>query len=155
MHTFIHCHSHIYTFFPHTFIHFALVHIHSMFTFNIIHTICMSEDNVCMQEKNACMCERKYSGNGRSMVETEGRSFSCCDWLRRSSRAGSCSGLRISNQHNMMEGDESRRLQQALGVFRKILSTPETVTSLSSSLERQRTGSQAQEQHVTNNVSQS
>ena len=65
----------------------------------------MSEDNICMQEKNACMCERKYSGNGRSMVETEGRSLSRCDWLRRSSGAGSCSEFQI--QINMMEGDES------------------------------------------------
>ncbi|XP_034088601.1 G2/M phase-specific E3 ubiquitin-protein ligase-like isoform X2 [Gymnodraco acuticeps] len=89
------------------------------------------------------------------MVETEGRSFLRCDWLRRSSGAGSCSELLISNQHNMMEGDESRRLQQALGVLRNILSTPETVTSLSSSLERQRTGSQAQEQHVSHSAVES
>ena len=35
-----------------------------------------------MKEKNVCMCERKYSGNGRSIVETEGMSLSRCDWLR-------------------------------------------------------------------------
>ena len=64
------------------FIHFALMHIHSMFTFNIINNICMYEDNkcmqetnvcmyednICMQEKNTCMCERKYSGNGRQVI---------------------------------------------------------------------------------------
>ena len=64
----------------------------------------MSEDNICMQEKNACMWEIKYCGNGRSIVETEGRSLSRCGWLRRSSGAGS-SELLI--QINMMEGDES------------------------------------------------
>ncbi|XP_061584191.1 G2/M phase-specific E3 ubiquitin-protein ligase-like [Cololabis saira] len=39
--------------------------------------------------------------------------------------------------------DETRVLQQAIGVLTNILSSPETVTSLSSSLERQRTGSAA------------
>ncbi|CAK6977730.1 uncharacterized protein LOC127533113, partial [Scomber scombrus] len=43
----------------------------------------------------------------------------------------------------MEGGDETQALQQAIGVLRNILSSPETVTSLSSSLERQRTGSAA------------
>ncbi|CAM4609845.1 unnamed protein product [Leuciscus chuanchicus] len=39
--------------------------------------------------------------------------------------------------------DEAGALQQAIGVLRNILSSPETVTSLASSLERPRTGSSA------------
>ena len=42
---------------------------------------------------------------------------------------------------SMEGGEESRALQQAIGVLRNILSSPETVTSLSSSLEWQVTGS--------------
>lgn len=43
----------------------------------------------------------------------------------------------------MEEGEETRAFQQAIGVLRNILTSPETVTSLSSALERQRTGSAA------------
>ncbi|CAK6975947.1 uncharacterized protein LOC117814439 isoform X4, partial [Scomber scombrus] len=44
---------------------------------------------------------------------------------------------------SMEGGDETRAFQQAIGVLRNILSSSDTVPSLSSSLERQRTGSAA------------
>lgn len=87
-----------------------------------------------MQER---MSMREYSGNGRSIIEAEGR-LSVPLWLAEKNK---WAHIQVSNSR---EGEEENRvLLQAIRVLRNSLSSPQTVTSWSLSLKRNRTGSSA------------
>lgn len=89
---------------------------------------------ICMQER---MSMREDSGNGRSIIEVEGR-LSLPLWLAEKNK---WAHVQVSNSR---EGEEEIRvLLQAIRVLRNSLSSPQTVTSWSSSLKRDRTGSSA------------
>ena len=85
--------------------------------------MCVRRIHVCVRE--VYMKRKDNSGNGRQAI------LSRCDWLR------SWREVRIT-----MEGrEETHALQRAIGVLTTILSSSETVPSLSSSLEQRRTSS--------------
>lgn len=98
----------------------------------------MSEENICMWKKNICMWERKYSGNGRSIVEMEGRSFIAL-WLAEKLGAGSCSG---PDQHGRGRWDASMTASH-WGIEKYFIVPWNGYIITSLSLERQRTGSSA------------
>lgn len=90
---------------------------------------------ICMQER---MSTREDSGNGRSIIEVEGR-LSLLLWLAEKSK---WAHIQVSNTREGKE-EENRVLLQAIRVLRNSLSSPQTVTSWSSLLKRDRTGSSA------------
>lgn len=90
---------------------------------------------ICMQER---MSTREDSGNGRSIIEVEGR-LSLLLWLAEKSK---WAHIQVSNTREGEE-EENRVLLQAIRVLRNSLSSPQTVTSWSSLLKRDRTGSSA------------
>lgn len=90
---------------------------------------------ICMQER---MSTREDSGNGRSIIEVEGR-VSLPLWLAEKNK---WAHIQVSNTREGEE-EENRVLLQAIRVLRNSLSSPQTVTSWSSLLKRDRTGSSA------------
>lgn len=91
---------------------------------------------ICMQER---MSTREDSGNGRSIIEVEGR-LSLPLWLAEKNK---WAHIQVSNTREGKEEEENRVLLQAIRVLRNSLSSPQTVTSWSSLLKRDRTGSSA------------
>lgn len=81
---------------------------------------------ICMQER---ISMREDSGNGRSIIEVEGR-LSLPLWLAEKNK---WTHIQVSNTREGEE-EENRVLLQAIRVLRNSLSSPQTVTSWSSLL---------------------